>query len=335
MTRYTIESSISSLSLALSCVMAGSGDIDCLRIFRALRSRTDTSASSSSHVFSEATSLNYGQFMSYGMALGLLFLGGGRYSLKRDPVSIACLLLSILPRYPNRSADQQYHLQALRHLYILAVEPRVLQTIDVDNQLAVNVDLELQLIGNDYHQSKSSNRMIIQAPGLLPELQSIEWIRIAKQQQRHYQQYHTFYPYTLRLQQQSPSSVASPSSMLFGNGASSHVQGNSMLLPTLYVKTNQSKILNQIEVEENEEDSQIALTYFTQFLLDNGSSTSVIVSWQEIESYVLKMSKSEESSQYSALENKVGLAAEQLLVQSLFEVPCVRSILLTSLSAIN
>jgi hypothetical protein len=108
-----------------------------------------------------------------------------------------------------------------------------------------------------------------------------------------------------------------------------------MLLPTLYVKTNQSKILNQIEVEENEEDSQIALTYFTQFLLDNGSSTSVIVSWQEIESYVLKMSKSEESSQYSALENKVGLAAEQLLVQSLFEVPCVRSILLTSLSAIN
>jgi hypothetical protein len=42
------------------------------------------------------------------------------------------LLLSICPRFPARTIDNQYHLQALRHFYVLACENRVLYTIDVD-----------------------------------------------------------------------------------------------------------------------------------------------------------------------------------------------------------
>jgi hypothetical protein len=102
----------------------------------------------------------------------MLFLGGGKYSLKRDPIAIASLLLSIFPRYPIRAADQQYHLQAWRHLYALAVEPRVVHTIDIDSQLPVSVDLEVLL--------RNGERLVAKAPGLLPELQNIASIEIAK-----------------------------------------------------------------------------------------------------------------------------------------------------------
>jgi len=63
------------------------------------------------------------------MSTGLLFLAGGTFSLRRDAVSTACLLLALCPRFPSRTVDNQYHLQALRHLYVLATETRALHTI--------------------------------------------------------------------------------------------------------------------------------------------------------------------------------------------------------------
>ena len=38
-----------------------------------------------------------------GMAIGLLFLGQGRASLRRDPLSLGALLLSTTPRFPTRT----------------------------------------------------------------------------------------------------------------------------------------------------------------------------------------------------------------------------------------
>lgn len=156
--RTMVEMCICSVSLALSCVMAGSGDLDCLRIFRELRWKVDD--------------VTYGTHMALGMALGMLFLAGGKFSLRRDPISTACLVLSIIPRFPSRSIDPQYHLQALRHMYAMAVEPRVLHTIDVDTALPVSVDLELEL--------KNGQSVIAKAPGLLPELNSVAKIRLAQ-----------------------------------------------------------------------------------------------------------------------------------------------------------
>lgn len=49
-----------SMSLALACVMAGSGDLDCLRLFRTLRWKVDV----------EQT---YGSHMVYGMAIGTCY----------------------------------------------------------------------------------------------------------------------------------------------------------------------------------------------------------------------------------------------------------------------
>lgn len=106
------------------------------------------------------------------LLLGLLFLGGGNYSLRRDPVSAACLLLSLLPKYPVRTVEQQFHLQAARHLYVLAAEPRALHTVDVDSGETVSVDVDVTLVSGEV------KRLV--APGLLPELATIRQISVAE-----------------------------------------------------------------------------------------------------------------------------------------------------------
>ena len=196
-TRYAIESSVSTVALSLSCVMAGSGDLECLRILRELRWKVDD-ITYGSHL---ALSMAIGQirylctfFLNFKVLVGLLFLAGGTFSLKRDPVSTASLLLSICPRFPSRTVDNQYHLQALRHLYVLATETRslhtvglsaliisvrntfsfdIIETIDVDTGLPVSLDVEV--IKND-----GSIEDIV-APGLLPELSTIRKIQLKRE----------------------------------------------------------------------------------------------------------------------------------------------------------
>jgi anaphase-promoting complex subunit 1 len=71
--------------------------------------------------------------MAYSCAIGLLFLGGGRATLKRSDDAIAAMLCAFYPRYPYQAVDNQYHLQPLRQLYALAVDYRFIQTFDVGN----------------------------------------------------------------------------------------------------------------------------------------------------------------------------------------------------------
>jgi hypothetical protein len=81
--------------------------------------------------------------MALGMALGLLFLGGGRATLKRTNGAIAALLAAVYPRFPSSASDNMYHAQALRHLYVLAVDYRGVQVRDVDTGDVVYVPLEV------------------------------------------------------------------------------------------------------------------------------------------------------------------------------------------------
>ena len=103
--------------------------------------------------------------------IGMLFLGGGRASLRRsDPVSTACLLISILPRYPNRTIDNQFHLQPLRHMYTLAVEKRALSTVDIDSDNSVSLLIEVYM--------KSGEVLYKITPCLLPEMNDVKRVVI-------------------------------------------------------------------------------------------------------------------------------------------------------------
>lgn len=111
----TMRTCLDVTTMAASMVIAGSGRIDFLRTLRKLhkRIRGDT---------------NYGSHMAYHMALGFLFLGGGSCTLGTTNRCVAALLCSLYPRLPVDPIDNRGHLQAFRHLWVLAVEPRCLVT---------------------------------------------------------------------------------------------------------------------------------------------------------------------------------------------------------------
>lgn len=54
--RFTLEMCIGIVSLSLSCVMAGSGDLECLRLLRELRFKVEDT--------------NYGTHLALAMAIG-------------------------------------------------------------------------------------------------------------------------------------------------------------------------------------------------------------------------------------------------------------------------
>lgn len=160
--RPCIESCLNVLVTSLAVVMSGTGDLGVMRVCRYLRSRLTQSC-----VF-------YGSYMAIHMALGILFLGACRYSLSTSPESIGALVCALYPMYPNHSSDNRYHLQALRHLYVLAAEPRLLIPRDIltNKPVYVNITITRQKKNGELEQLK------LRAPCLVPEVGSIENVHV-------------------------------------------------------------------------------------------------------------------------------------------------------------
>jgi anaphase-promoting complex subunit 1 len=59
-------------------------------------------------------------------------------------MSISALLISIYPHFPNSPNDNKCHLQALRHFYVLAVEHKVFEAIDVETGKSATLNLEME-----------------------------------------------------------------------------------------------------------------------------------------------------------------------------------------------
>ncbi|CAJ1969662.1 unnamed protein product [Cylindrotheca closterium] len=125
-----LEMCLGCVAISLAMVMAGSGDLEVLRLLKVLRWRCDEQ-------------ISYGSHLAFGTAIGLLFLGGGTCTLGREPEDIAALVMAFYPRFPASSTDNQYHLQALRNLYAIAVKERSFRAIDVDTGESVFVPLEV------------------------------------------------------------------------------------------------------------------------------------------------------------------------------------------------
>lgn len=117
--RHSIRTCANMLLLSLALVMAGTGELQVLRRLRVAHGSISENVSHGSHV---ATHL----------ALGLLFLGAGQYTLGTSNAAVGALICACYPLFPGASDDHAHHLQPLRHFWALAVEPRCLVARDVD-----------------------------------------------------------------------------------------------------------------------------------------------------------------------------------------------------------
>ncbi|XP_041866489.1 anaphase-promoting complex subunit 1 isoform X2 [Melanotaenia boesemani] len=159
---YNLQTGLSMILLAMSMVMSGTGNLKVLQLCRFLHKRT-------------GGEMNYGFHMAHHMALGLLFLGGGRYTLSTSNSAIAALLCALYPHFPAHSTDNRYHLQALRHLAVLAAEPRLLVPVDVDSLKPCYALLEVTYKGTKWYNETTVELM---APTMLPELHLLKRVKV-------------------------------------------------------------------------------------------------------------------------------------------------------------
>lgn len=123
---------MSCVALGLGMIMAGTGDLSTLRALRSFRKEAK----------------RYSANVASSMSLGFLFLGGGKMSFSTSNQAVAALVCSVFPRFPSNPGDNSAHLQAARHLYVLAAEPRCVQAFDSETGQACYAPLTVTLKAN-------------------------------------------------------------------------------------------------------------------------------------------------------------------------------------------
>ncbi|KAG2152809.1 hypothetical protein DEU56DRAFT_977198 [Suillus clintonianus] len=158
--RSAVREGLNLISIALCMVMAGTGEITCLRRLRYAYG-----------MYHQA--FRYGVHVATHLSLGLLFLGAGRYTLGTSNAAIACMIVAFFPRFHHVSSDNKSYLQALRHLWVLAVEPRCLMARDVNTREAVYLPVK---ITTKEGAEKGATQLI--SPTLIPDFNKLLSIRI-------------------------------------------------------------------------------------------------------------------------------------------------------------
>jgi anaphase-promoting complex subunit 1 len=151
--RNTVRNCQDLLALSAATVMAGTGDLDVFRRLRGLHGRISPDTP-------------YGSHLAAHMAFGTLFIAGGTQTFSRSNKAIASLICAFYPLFPMDVQDSRAHLQAFRHFWVLAAEPRCLVIRDVDTGRAISMPITLHL--------RDSTMKNVVAPCLLPELNDVE-----------------------------------------------------------------------------------------------------------------------------------------------------------------
>ncbi|KAL7061173.1 hypothetical protein AAHC03_09293 [Spirometra sp. Aus1] len=128
---------------------------------------------STAAILGAALAPNYGLQMVYGSVVGLLFLGGGRLTLSNTPEAAAILTIAFFPRYPVFAGDNWYHLQCLRHLYVLATIPRRVCAVDVATNQVVPANMRATF--KDKRGCITSQFTAVLPFGCLDKLNSVEF----------------------------------------------------------------------------------------------------------------------------------------------------------------
>ncbi|KAJ3018740.1 Anaphase-promoting complex subunit 1 [Thoreauomyces humboldtii] len=153
--RSVLRGCLDVLLPSLCIIMAGSGDVECMRVVRSMHLR-------------QGADVTYGSHMATNMALGFLFLGAGRCTFGTSNTAVATLLCALFPQYPiSPSNTNRGHLNAARHLWALAVEPRCLVTRDVETLGICSVPITIKLHEQGTPSGTYSVKMI--TPALLPD----------------------------------------------------------------------------------------------------------------------------------------------------------------------
>ena len=165
--RSVLEMCLNSVALALSVVMSGTGHLPTLRVLRYLHRRLEPAGAG-------GAGISYGNHMAVNMAIGFLFMGAGTRTFGTSNSGVAALVISLFPRFPSSPNDNRCHLQAFRHIYVLAAEQRCITTIDVDTGRPCFCPLEIE-----YEPAAGRRRTVrATAPSLVPERHMIRSIRV-------------------------------------------------------------------------------------------------------------------------------------------------------------
>ncbi|KAI9643548.1 Anaphase-promoting complex subunit 1 [Ciborinia camelliae] len=154
--RSTVRNCQDLLALGAATVMAGTGDISVFRRLRSMHGRDDSETP-------------YGSHLAAHLAIGALFLGGGTFTFGTSDKAIAALLVAFYPIFPSTVQDNKSHLQAFRHFWVLAAEPRCLITRDIDTDQPVPIPLQITLRNGEEDQRHT--------PCLIPEISQIKTVR--------------------------------------------------------------------------------------------------------------------------------------------------------------
>ncbi|KAI0179655.1 hypothetical protein GGR52DRAFT_587203 [Hypoxylon sp. FL1284] len=153
----TAQMCLDVVSLSCATVMAGTCDLKVLRYLRSLHARN--------HQYT-----TYGSHMATHMAMGALSLGCGTQTFNTSNLAIASLLVAFYPVFPDSVQDNKSHLQAFRHFWVLATDPRCLVTKDMATNAPVSVPIAIHLKNSDEEEVRKT-------PCLLPPLSDIRGVR--------------------------------------------------------------------------------------------------------------------------------------------------------------
>lgn len=182
MARSNVRMCMDLLALSCATVMAGTGDVVLLRRLRSLHGRDDATTT-------------YGSHFAIHIAIGAVFLGCGTMTFGTSNLAIASLLVAFYPLFPASIQDNRAHLQAFRHFWVLATDPRCLVTKDFATGQPMGVPVLIRLkpespsamagagaakrSGSSTAQANDALPIILrrQTPCLLPPLEDVASVR--------------------------------------------------------------------------------------------------------------------------------------------------------------
>ncbi|VDD91006.1 unnamed protein product [Enterobius vermicularis] len=132
--RYICALSLNTIVYSLGILMAGSGNLQVIRICHYLRNRVLVRDA-------HRDAMAYSTQVATHMTLGLLILGRARYGLSTSDLSVAALVIAFFPVCPHGINDNRMYLQPLRYLWTIAAEERLLAPVCADSQIFLEAEV--------------------------------------------------------------------------------------------------------------------------------------------------------------------------------------------------